>query len=45
MLETLSNYFYDPLVFWGLPLALALLKEAAGAVWPRDRSPRGTRRP
>ena len=25
MLERLSEYFYDPLVFWGAPLALALM--------------------
>ena len=25
MLERLSEAFYDPLVFWGAPLALALL--------------------
>jgi hypothetical protein len=24
MLERLSEYFYDPIVFWGAPLALAL---------------------
>lgn len=27
MLEALSDYFYDPLVFWGVPLVLALLRE------------------
>ncbi len=25
MLETLSNYFYDPVVFWSVPLALVAL--------------------
>jgi hypothetical protein len=25
MLERLSEYFYDPLVFWGAPLVLALM--------------------
>jgi hypothetical protein len=25
MLERLSEWFYDPLVFWGVPLALALM--------------------
>ena len=25
MLERLSEYFYDPLVFWGVPLALVLV--------------------
>ncbi len=37
MLETLSDYFYDPLVFWGVPLLLALLKEAAQAAGLRRR--------
>lgn len=26
MLEWLSEYFYDPLVFWSVPLVLALLR-------------------
>ena len=25
MLEQVSNYFFDPLVFWGVPLVLAAL--------------------
>jgi hypothetical protein len=25
MLEQISNYFFDPLVFWGAPLVLAAL--------------------
>jgi hypothetical protein len=25
MLEQLSEWFYDPLVFWGVPLVLALI--------------------
>jgi hypothetical protein len=25
MLEQLSEWFYDPLVFWGVPLVLTLL--------------------
>ncbi len=25
MLERLAEYFYDPLVFWGAPLVLALV--------------------
>ncbi len=25
MLESLSNYFYDPAVFWSVPLALVAL--------------------
>jgi hypothetical protein len=32
MLEAISNIFYDPLVFWGAPLGLALLKELGGAI-------------
>lgn len=23
MLEQIAGYFYDPLIFWGLPLAIA----------------------
>ncbi len=26
--ERLSNWFYDPLIFWAVPLGLALLAEA-----------------
>jgi len=26
-LESLSNYFYEPLLFWGLPFALAIVYE------------------
>jgi hypothetical protein len=25
MLEWFSEYFYDPVIFWGVPLALALV--------------------
>ena len=25
MLEQISNFFYDPEVFWGVPLVLAIL--------------------
>jgi hypothetical protein len=25
MLDLVSQYFYDPLIFWGAPLALALV--------------------
>jgi len=25
MLEQLSEYFYDPMIFWGVPLVLALV--------------------
>ena len=27
MLEQVSDFFYDPMVFWGVPLVLALLLE------------------
>jgi len=27
LVESLSNFFYEPLVFWGLPFALAVLYE------------------
>ncbi len=27
LVESLSNIFYQPLVFWGLPFALAVLYE------------------
>ena len=30
MLETVSNFFYDPVIFWGAPLILAALMELAG---------------
>ena len=29
MLETVSNYFYDPVIFWVAPLILAALMELA----------------
>ena len=29
MLETVSNYFYDPVIFWSAPLILAALMELA----------------
>ena len=32
MLETVSNYFYDPVIFWGAPLILAALRELAGGL-------------
>jgi hypothetical protein len=35
MLEQLSECFYDPLVFWGVPLVLALM--GAGLRCARDR--------
>ncbi len=27
LVESLSNFFYQPLAFWGLPFALAVLYE------------------
>jgi hypothetical protein len=42
MLERLSEAFYDPLVFWGVPLALALLREAIRRVRVRP-GPRSAR--
>ena len=40
MLEQLSEYFYDPLVFWGVPLALALVWAGIrlARTWFRRRS-------
>jgi hypothetical protein len=29
MLEQISGYFYDPLVFWGVPFALVLVQAGA----------------
>ena len=36
MLETVSNYFYDPVIFWGAPLILAALMELARGL-PKTR--------
>jgi hypothetical protein len=35
MLDLVSQYFYDPMVFWGAPLALALVWAGLrrGAEW------------
>jgi hypothetical protein len=45
MLDQLSQYFYDPLVFWGAPLAIALvwagLRRAAAWLARRRRARRG----
>jgi len=35
MLETLSGYFYDPVVFWTVPLVLVAV--ASGWRFPRSR--------
>lgn len=39
MLQSFSDYFYDPFVFWGVPLALALLWAGLRGVhgWLRRR--------
>ena len=39
MLERLSGYFYDPLVFWGAPLVLVLVCAGIRSVraWLRRR--------
>jgi hypothetical protein len=36
-LEWLSNHFYQPLVFWGLPLLLALFLELLQKTVGRDQ--------
>ena len=41
MLETVSNYFYDPVIFWSAPLILAALMELARGL--RKKRPLGTR--
>lgn len=28
-LEAVANFFYDPYVYWGLPLLLAVIREVA----------------
>jgi hypothetical protein len=30
--ERISNWFYDPLIFWAVPFVLALLSEAMRAL-------------
>ena len=37
MLEQLSNYFFDPLVFWGVPLVLVALWAAISRIGRRQR--------
>jgi hypothetical protein len=39
MLDRMSQYFYDPLIFWGAPLALALVWAGVrrAAAWLRRR--------
>ncbi len=42
MLEALSNLFYNPLVFWGLPLVivvvLAVFRHRRRGILERDKS-------
>jgi hypothetical protein len=40
MLELLSDLFYDPLVFWGTPMVLAMLQAGIRRVRARGRRPR-----
>ncbi len=37
MLEAVADFFYDPYVYWGLPLLLAVFREAA--MRPRPPGP------
>jgi hypothetical protein len=41
MLERFSGYFYDPVVFWGMPLVLALvwacIRRVRARLGARDR--------
>ncbi len=41
MLERLSEYFYDPLAFWGTPLALVVVWTVIrrARAWLRRRRP------
>jgi hypothetical protein len=41
MLERLSDYFYDPAVFWTAPLALAALRAALRGARARWRQRQG----
>jgi hypothetical protein len=43
MLEQVSNYFFDPLVFWGLPLVLVALLAGIKRLraWASRRRSRG----
>ncbi len=38
MLETLANLFYDPYVYWGLPLLIALGLQIAGRLRGRKNA-------
>jgi len=38
-LEAAANFFYDPYVYWGLPLVLAVLLEVLREVVMRLRPP------
>lgn len=37
MIEQISAYFYDPLVFWGVPFALVLMQAGARRLRMRKR--------
>ncbi|MEE8436450.1 MAG: hypothetical protein V3S64_16815 [bacterium] len=39
VLEAVANFFYDPYVFWGLPLLLAVVREAAMRPRPPGSGP------
>jgi len=43
MLDLISNVFYDPEIFWGVPLVLALLWSLRRRFGPRRGSKRGDR--
>lgn len=45
MLEAISDVFYDPLVFWGAPLGLALLMEIGRNLRARIRGGDRPRKP
>lgn len=41
MIERLSGWFYDPVVFWAVPFALAAAREILRARRDRQADPRG----
>ena len=44
VLEAAADFFYDPYVYWGLPLLLAVLREAMlrpGSTGPGSKLPGG----
>lgn len=44
MLERIANYFYDPAVFWGVPLILAAAWEIYAIVSAKGSGPRTKRK-